>query len=122
MKRQYEVNLGYTKKGDDAAGCQEPGGEQSAGFLRHAEMLEDDAKTLRRIAVLLTEKRVEYLESDTHWIWISCDEEFGDQLMKNEGVIWRDIEHDAEDDLAYKSECEDLRAAGLPVEPDDLDA
>lgn len=87
-RQTYEVILGYFKKGDDAQGCHNGALDNAAGFIAHAEMLEDDAKTLRRLAGLAREGRLSFVEADTHWIFVRCDAALGKQLVQ-EGALYR---------------------------------
>ncbi|MBV8720655.1 MAG: hypothetical protein JO277_00815, partial [Candidatus Eremiobacteraeota bacterium] len=88
------VALGYFKKGDDAAGAHAHAADAAAGFVTHAEMLEADARTLRRLAGLAKEGRLSFCEADTHWIWVHCNEALGETLVQ-EGLLYRE---DAEEE------------------------
>ncbi len=78
-RKRYELALGYFKKGDDLHGfldlvqdASEPN-KSAAALLEHAKMLESDAQTLRRAAMLAADGHLEVSCADTHFIELEVD-------------------------------------------------
>lgn len=101
MKNFYQLWLGYFKQGDDLSCCAENCASSKEAFLRHAEMLESAAATLRRAAEL----ELDIDQADTHFISVSCEKELGDRLVAENFLT--SIDNEDEDDFECADEhCE----------------
>lgn len=95
-----EPNMSSFKKGDDAAHFLEQFKDAPKAFLAHAEMLEDDARILRRIAGILAENPDMDVQAMTHFIGIEGPIAIMEKY-EVEGLLhsWPDDAFDDEDDL-----------------------
>ena len=98
--KDFEINLGYYKKGDDMAHCLEhfkdDEDRDAKALIAHAEMLEDSAQTLRKLSSYAKEGQLKIVDANVHFIWVDIDQKLGEQL-ENEGLLWS-MERDWEED------------------------
>jgi len=96
-RKEVEIDLGYTKQGDDLAwALVQKNGDVVAALKRHAEMLTDASKQLTTIAIEIEKNPLErgqiHICADNHFIWMEGPEDFLAHLVGKELAEFNDIE------------------------------
>ena len=94
MKKCYELELQYFKKGDDLgyflneakAKAKTIKERQKKALLMHADMMDESSNILRIIADLVSKGKTKILQADAHIIILEVDEKIADKLGR-EGIL-----------------------------------
>lgn len=103
--KYYDLWLPYFKQGDDISHFfeqnkkkfSEPKEVSKQSFIEHAELLEHTANILRKVAEY-TDQGLLLEDAMTHHIGVSCPEELGEVLVKENILYFFDDEYEEDAD------------------------